>query len=367
MKPKFIISGGGTGGHIFPAVAIADELRRRYPEAEFLFIGALGRMEMEKVPEAGYRIIGLKISGLQRSLSLKNLSFPFKVIASMLKARKLLKQFKPDAVIGTGGYASGPTLRAAASLGFPTLILEQNSYAGVTNKLLGRKVDTICVAFEGMERFFPAERIVITGNPVRQQIVRSGNQRNEENYRFFSLDPARRTLLLVGGSLGARTINESFYSHLPELAAAGIQVLWQTGKSGFDQAKALADASGYPGVKVFSFIREMDKAYAVADLVVSRAGAIAISELCLLGKPAILVPSPNVAEDHQTRNAEALVKKSAAVLIRDTEAREILAESCIRLLDNPEQLRELAGNSKQLAKPDAVSAIANCVEQIMKQ
>ncbi len=367
MKPKFIISGGGTGGHIFPAVAIADELRRRYPEAEFLFVGALGRMEMEKVPEAGYKIIGLNISGLQRSLSLKNLSFPFKVIVSMLKARSLVKDFRPDAVIGTGGYASGPTLRAAASLGYPTLILEQNSYAGVTNKLLGRKVNRICVAFEGMERFFPADRIVITGNPVRQQIVLSGNQRNDENYRFFGLDPALRTLLLVGGSLGARTINESFYPHLPELAAAGIQVLWQTGKSGYDQAKAMADASGYAGVKVFSFIREMDKAYAVADLVVSRAGAIAISELCLLGKPAILVPSPNVAEDHQTRNAEALVQKEAALLIRDVEARETLAESCIQLLGDTARLQQLSGNIHQLAKPGAVAAIVDCVEQIMKK
>jgi len=367
VQPRFIISGGGTGGHIFPAIAIADELRLRFPDAVFMFVGAKGRMEMEKVPEAGYPIQGLWISGLQRSLSLKNLSFPFKVVSSILKARQIIREFKPDAVIGTGGYASGPMLRAAAGKGIPTLILEQNSYAGVTNKLLGRQVDRICVAFPGMERFFPADKIVVTGNPVRQKIVENGRMKSKEGFAFFGWNPEKFTLLDAGGSLGSRTINESIYPNIGLLADAGIQLIWQCGNAWYDKAKEKVDAMKNPAIMVFPFIREMEMAYSVADLVVSRAGAIAISELCLLGKPAILVPSPNVAEDHQTKNALALTSRNAARLIKDLDAPAMLVKDSIHLIKDKESLAEMALQIQKLASADAVQRIADCVIEIMRK
>ena len=310
---KFIVSGGGTGGHIFPAIAIANALKKRVPDAEFLFVGAKGRMEMEKVPAAGYTIEGLWISGLQRKVTWSNFAFPFKVISSLMKAKRILKKFHPDAAIGTGGYASGPMLRVAANAGVPTIIQEQNSFPGITNRVLSKKADLICVAYEGMEKYFPKEKIVFTGNPVRQDILNLEGKR-PRGQEMFGLDPNKTTVLVIGGSLGARTLNESIAAGLSLLAEKNIQIIWQTGKAFFETAKS--EAAKFSGRNFFvrDFITQMDYAYAAADVVVSRAGASSVSELTIVRKPSILVPSPNVAEDHQTKNAMALVNHQGRFL-----------------------------------------------------
>jgi UDP-N-acetylglucosamine--N-acetylmuramyl-(pentapeptide) pyrophosphoryl-undecaprenol N-acetylglucosamine transferase len=357
-NPKFIISGGGTGGHIFPAIAIADALKRKLPLSEILFVGAKGRMEMEKVPKAGYEIIGLWISGLQRRITTQNLLFPIKIMASMLKARSIIRSFKPDAVIGVGGYASGPTLRAAVAMGIPTIIQEQNSYPGITNKILAPKVNKICVAYEGMEKYFPKSRIVRTGNPVRSDIAIISEKRSEA-LSFFGLKNNTLTLLVIGGSLGAKTINESILNSLGLLSENGLQVIWQTGNAYIEKAEAAVKPFENKGLCSLAFITRMDLAYAAADIVVSRAGAIAISELCLVGKPSILVPSPNVAEDHQTKNALALVEKNAALLIKDIEAREKLGETIISLASNNQLKEKLSANICLLAFPEAAAHIAD--------
>jgi UDP-N-acetylglucosamine--N-acetylmuramyl-(pentapeptide) pyrophosphoryl-undecaprenol N-acetylglucosamine transferase len=368
MSPKtdktyrFIISGGGTGGHIYPAVAIANQLRVVHPQADILFVGAKGRMEMTRVPEAGYPIIGLTIAGLQRRVTLANLSFPFKVISSIRTARKIIRDFKPDAVVGVGGYASAPVLFAGTSLGVPSLIQEQNSYAGITNKLLSKRVDKICVAYEGMDAFFPAQKLVLTGNPVRQDIAQA-DDKGPEARAFFGLAPEKKTILVIGGSLGARTINQSTEVHLQRLVDAGYQLIWQTGKSYFTLAQAAAAPFAAQGVKAFDFIKRMDLAYAAADVVISRAGALSISELCLVGKPVILVPSPNVAEDHQTKNAMALVKAQAALLVKDAEAQTQLYDTALALLADPKKQRELSAHIRELARPNAAEAI---VDEILK-
>jgi UDP-N-acetylglucosamine--N-acetylmuramyl-(pentapeptide) pyrophosphoryl-undecaprenol N-acetylglucosamine transferase len=355
---RFIISGGGTGGHIYPAVAIANQIRSVHPQADILFVGAKGRMEMTRVPEAGYPIIG----GLQRRLTLANLSFPFKVISSIRAARRIIQDFKPDAVVGVGGYASAPVLFAGTSLGVPSLIQEQNSYAGITNKLLSKRVNKICVAYEGMESFFPAQKLVLTGNPVRQDIVQADDKR-AEGQAFFHLAADKKTILVIGGSLGARTINQSTLLHLQQLADAGYQLIWQTGKNYFSQAQDALASLAVPGMQAFDFIRRMDLAYAAADVVISRAGALSISELCLVGKPVILVPSPNVAEDHQTKNAMALVKAQAALLVKDADARDHLYEAALALLANAGQQRALAQNIRAFGRPNAAAAI---VDEILK-
>ena len=355
---KVIVSGGGTGGHIFPAISIANEIKAIVPHAEFLFVGAEGKMEMEKVPAAGYKIIGLWISGLQRKLTFSNLLFPFKVIASTIKARKIIQEFKPDIVIGTGGYASGPTLRAAVALGIPTLIQEQNSYPGITNKLLSKKVNLICVGYEGMEKFFPANKLKLTGNPVRQDLVQTESKK-EEAYSLFNLSREKKTILVIGGSLGARTINQAINSALPQIIQNNLQLIWQTGKSYFDTAKQHNISSEVNGIKIFEFISRMDLAYAAADLIISRAGASSVSELALVGKPCILVPSPNVAEDHQTKNAHALVNKQAAVLVKDADAMKNLIPTAIDLMNNSTMCEALRQNISQLAFKNASRDIAH--------
>jgi UDP-N-acetylglucosamine--N-acetylmuramyl-(pentapeptide) pyrophosphoryl-undecaprenol N-acetylglucosamine transferase len=357
-NPKFIISGGGTGGHIFPAIAIADALKRKLPQAEILFVGAKGRMEMEKVPSAGYQIIGLWISGLQRRITTQNILFPIKIVASLLKARSIIRSFRPDAVIGVGGYASGPTLRAAVAMGIPTIIQEQNSYPGITNKILASKVNKICVAYDGMDKYFPKSGIVITGNPVRRDIAMFSDKR-EEALSYFGLRKDSPIVLVIGGSLGARTINESILTSLNLFAGNGLQLIWQTGNSFAQKAKEAIMPYEVKGLRTHSFITRMDMAYAAADLIVSRAGAIAISELCLIGKPAILVPSPNVAEDHQTKNAMALVTNNAAILVKDSDARNTLGATIISLVKNNEQKEQLSTNIRQLAYPDAADHIAD--------
>jgi len=351
------MSGGGTGGHIFPAVAIANEIKRIVPNAEILFVGALGRMEMEKVPAAGYRIIGIPIAGLQRKLTLANFKLPYLIIKSLLKTAKIIREFEPHVVVGTGGYASGPLIRAATSKKIPALIQEQNSYAGITNKLLGKRVQKICVAYEGMEKFFDPAKIVLTGNPVRQDLRFIGGLR-EEAISYFDLDPSKRTLLVIGGSLGARTINEAVASGLKTLAQHNVQLVWQTGKTYY--AAASKQARDFNGRHLYAhaFISRMDLAYAVADLVISRAGASSVSELCNLGLPSILVPSPNVAEDHQTKNAMALVSKQAALLVRDDEARSTLIDSAIKLLGDEKRRETLSSNIATLAHPQAATIIA---------
>ncbi len=358
------MSGGGTGGHIFPAIAIANALKARVPDAEFLFVGAEGRMEMEKVPAAGYKIEGLWISGLQRKLTLANLSFPFKVISSLIKAKKILRNFKPDAVIGTGGYASGPMLRVASNAGIVTVIQEQNSFPGITNKILAGKVNRICVAYNGMERFFPKEKIVFTGNPVRQDIMNLQGKRARA-IEFFGLLEERKTLLIIGGSLGARTINQSIAAGLQAIVAAGYQVVWQTGKAFLPEAKKAAE--GLNNVFVSDFITKMDLAYAAADLVVSRAGASSVSELCLTGKASILVPSPNVAEDHQTKNAMALVDVNAAVLVKDVEAGSKLIKTVLDVFNDTDRVQELQINISKLATPNAAELIAGEILQLVEK
>lgn len=365
-KIKIILSGGGTGGHIFPAIAIANAIKAIKPEAEVLFIGAKGRMEMEKVPAAGYPITGLWISGLQRRLTLDNLSFPFKVISSLYNAWKIIRKFNPDIVIGTGGYASGPTLRIAAMLNIPTLIQEQNSFPGITNKMLAKKVDAICVAYEGMNKFFPAEKIKITGNPVRNEIVNNTTSK-EAALEHFGLNPTKKTVLVVGGSLGARTINSSVNSGLEHLVNSNLQLIWQTGKTYIQTAELAASKFSKNEVYVSAFIIEMDKAYAAADLVVSRAGAIAISELCVAGKPIILVPSPNVAEDHQTKNALSMVGQSAAIMIKDSDALQKLIPEIIQLSSDSSKINSLSDSIKHLAYPNAAQNIAQQALNLIKQ
>jgi UDP-N-acetylglucosamine--N-acetylmuramyl-(pentapeptide) pyrophosphoryl-undecaprenol N-acetylglucosamine transferase len=355
---KVILSGGGTGGHIFPAVAIANQIKKQVPDADILFVGALGRMEMEKVPAAGYKIIGLWISGLQRKLTLSNLSFPFKVISSLLKAKKILNDFKPDIVIGTGGYASGPMLRAATSKGIPTLIQEQNSYPGITNKILSKKVSKICVGYDGMEKFFPKEKIVLSGNPVRQDLQEVDSKR-DEGLRFFGLDGNKKIVLVVGGSLGAKGINEAMGKDLQLLADNNIQLLWQTGKIYIDTAKQQTSPFADKNIKAVDFITKMDLAYAIADCVISRAGAGAVSELCIIRKPCILVPLPTAAEDHQTKNAMSLVNKNAAVLVKDIEAKEKLVKEVVDLIKNENKQNELKQNIAKLALPNAAEIIVN--------
>jgi UDP-N-acetylglucosamine--N-acetylmuramyl-(pentapeptide) pyrophosphoryl-undecaprenol N-acetylglucosamine transferase len=359
---KFIISGGGTGGHIFPAVAIANELRRRLPDAEILFVGANGRMEMTRVPEAGYKIVGLDITGLQRRLTPQNLMFPVRVFRSVRKAGKLIEEFRPDAVVGVGGYASAPVLLAATSRAIPSLIQEQNSYAGLVNKLLAKRVNKICVAYDGMEKFFPADKLVLSGNPVRTEIA-SGDR--AEAQRFFGLDPNKQTLLVIGGSLGARTLNQATAAALTRLREAGIQLLWQTGKLYFPEAQQQADQVN--GLHALEFIQRMDLAYAAADVVISRAGALSVSELCLTGKASILVPSPNVAEDHQTKNALALVSKGAAVLITDEHAPARLYDEALRLLADPERQQQLSTRVRELARPNATVTIVDELLKLVKK
>lgn len=359
MQPKplrFIISGGGTGGHIFPAVAIANELRRRLPDAEILFVGANGRMEMTRVPEAGYKIVGLDITGLQRRLTPKNLLFPVRVFRSVRTAGKLIQEFKPDAVVGVGGYASAPVLLAATSRAIPSLIQEQNSYAGLVNKLLAKRVSKICVAYDGMEKFFPKAKLVLTGNPVRTEIAHGSRA---EALAFFGLNPDKPVLLVIGGSLGARTLNQATAAALPRLREAGVQLLWQTGKLYFPEAQQQTASYAADGLHALEFIQRMDLAYAAADVVVSRAGALSVSELCLTGKASILVPSPNVAEDHQTKNALALVGKGAAVLINDEHAPARLYDETLRLLADPQRQQQLSQRVRELAKPDATTTIVD--------
>ncbi len=363
---RVIISGGGTGGHIFPALAIANAIRKAYPLVHILFVGAEGRMEMQKVPEAGYEIIGLPIAGIQRSLSLKNLSLPYKLYKSLSRARKLMKSFQPQVVIGVGGYASGPTLFMAQRLGIPTLIQEQNSYAGLTNKWLAKNAATICVAYDGMERFFPKTKIVKTGNPIRSIISQSEITKSAAAL-FWRLDANKTTVLIIGGSLGARTINQSIAAGLQQLIEAGIQIIWQTGKAYFEQAKELTNTldSSKQQVLVFDFIKDMDQAYAVADIVVSRAGALSVSELSVVGKAAVLVPSPNVAEDHQTQNALALTSKNAAILVKDANAQQSLVNELMSLIHNVDQQAALSKNIKHLAIADADSRILQEIEKLI--
>lgn len=361
---KFIISGGGTGGHIFPAVSIANALRRRFPGCGILFVGASDRMEMEKVPAAGYKIVGLEIAGFDRRHLLRNISVLMKLRRSLAKAKSIIRDFKPDAVIGVGGYASGPTLKAAQRLGIPTVIQEQNSYAGVTNKLLAKKAARICVAYGGMERFFPAGKIVMTGNPVRKDLLDKGRDPREAR-RGFGLDPERPTVLVVGGSLGARTLNEAMQGALGRITDAGLQLIWQTGKSWGDRGQKAA--VGMKGVVVTNFIGDMARAYAAASLVVSRAGAGSISELELLGKPCILVPSPNVAEDHQTKNARALADRGAAVLVTDAEAPLKLVDTLIELASDKERLETMSREIRKLALPGADEKIVDIIEETIKK
>ncbi len=360
---KFIISGGGTGGHIFPAIAIAEALKRQDPNAEFLFIGANGRMEMEKVPKAGYKIEGLWISGFNRKQLWKNFALPFKILSSSMKAGRLIKQFKPDAVIGVGGYASWVALNVAGRRGLPTLIHEQNSFAGKSNQMLAKRANTVCVAYDNMERFFPKEKIVLTGNPIRQDILEANGKR-EEGFKHYGFDTKKKILFLTGGSLGARTLNESMALHLKSLVDAGIQVFWQAGKIYYEEFKPLAEK--FEGVKITAFVDRMDLAYAMADLVVARAGALTISELCQTGKAAILVPSPNVAEDHQTANAMSLVEKDAAVLVKDQVARQELVPKALELFSDDVALSGLQHNIKKLALPNAADDIAKELLKIIK-
>jgi len=361
---KFIISGGGTGGHIFPAIAIANALKKAEPNGEILFVGAEGRMEMEKVPNAGYKIIGLPIMGLQRKLTLKNLAFPFKLIRSLLKAKKVVKDFAPNAVVGVGGYASGPTLKAANSKGIPTIIQEQNSYPGITNKLLAKKAKLICVAYDNMENFFPKEKIKLTGNPVRQDITSLENIRSEA-LEYFKLDASKKTVLVIGGSLGALTINKAILASLEKFQEKDIQLIWQTGNGFKDKAKSAT--ANYSNTQSHAFITKMNYAYAVANVVISRAGALSISEICVTGKPSILVPSPNVAEDHQTKNAMALVSKNAALLVKDVDAEEALVSSALNLINDESKCNELRENLKPLAFKNAAESIANEIIKIAKQ
>ncbi len=363
---RVIISGGGTGGHIFPAVAIANEIKHKYPDVKILFVGAEGKMEMEKIPKEGYEIIGLPIRGLQRKLTLANLSFPFKLWASLRKAKKIIKTFQPQIAIGVGGYASAATLRVAAKKSVPTLIQEQNSYPGITNKWLAPKAKKICVAYPGMEKYFPAEKIVLTGNPIRKNVVEIEGKR-KEGFEKFGLNEDKKTILVIGGSLGAGTINQSFKNKIDLLLEHDIQVIWQCGKFYISDLKKFTDEMNNKNIYLSDFIYEMDLAYACADIIVSRAGAISISELCLIKKPTILVPSPNVAEDHQTKNAKALTDINAAVLIKDSNADNELIPTLLDIINDENQKAELAKNIAQLGIDNAAERIVNEIENILKE
>ena len=355
---RVIISGGGTGGHIFPAVSIANAIKAQRPDAKILFVGAIGRMEMQRVPAAGYEIKGLPICGFDRKNLLKNIKVLYKIWKSQRMAKQIIREFKPQVAVGVGGYASGPTLNKAAAMGIPCLIQEQNSYAGVTNKLLAKKAEKICVAYEGMERFFPAEKIILTGNPVRQALLDATISR-EEAIKAQALDPAKKTILLVGGSLGARTINESVLQHLDLVRSSNVQFIWQTGKYYSAEIAKRLQGMEIPNLKVTDFITDMGVAYRAADLVISRAGASSISEFCLIGKPVILVPSPNVAEDHQTKNALALSTKDAAIYVKDSEAPSTLLELAVKTVNDEARLKSLSENILKLALPDSAKIIAD--------
>ncbi|MBO5016726.1 MAG: undecaprenyldiphospho-muramoylpentapeptide beta-N-acetylglucosaminyltransferase [Bacteroidaceae bacterium] len=364
---RIIISGGGTGGHIFPAVSIANAIKEMLPETEILFVGAEGRMEMQRVPAAGYPIKGLPVAGFDRKNLFKNIPVLIKLFKSQRMARKIIKSFRPHAAVGVGGYASGPTLKVAGSMGIPTLLQEQNSYAGVTNKLLAKQAEKICVAYEGMERFFDKEKIILTGNPVRQGL-RSPSIGHQEAVRSFGLDPDKKTVLILGGSLGARTINQCLMQNLDKVKNSGIQFIWQTGKIYIEEARSVvAQAGELPMLHVTDFISDMATAYSAADLIISRAGAGSISEFCLLGKPVILVPSPNVAEDHQTKNALALVNKNAALYVKDAEAKDLLIDKAIETVNHPELLKNLSKNISKLAFTDSANVIAKEVIKLAEQ
>lgn len=362
---RVIVSGGGTGGHIFPAVSIANAIKKQHPEAEILFVGAEGRMEMQRVPAAGYKIVGLPVRGLIRPLwSPKNIGVMIDFMKSRSQVKKIIKEFNPHVAVGVGGYASAPTLNAAYAMGVPCLIQEQNSYAGVTNKSLAKKAEKVCVAYSGMERFFPADKIIMTGNPVRQNLL-DAKISKEEAVKSFNLDPAKRTVLIIGGSLGARTVNESVLSHLEEIRQSGVQFIWQTGKFySAEISQTLSKVDKLDNLHVTDFISNMDAAYAAADIVISRAGASSISELCLLGKPCVLVPSPNVAEDHQTKNAMALSTKDAAIFVADKEAREKLIGVALKTVCDDVKLKSLSENVLKLAFHDSADIIADEVYKL---
>jgi len=364
-KLKVIISGGGTGGHIFPALAIAKAIENKVKDVEFLFVGAEDRMEMEKIPAAGYKIVGLWISGLQRNFSKRNLLFPFKVVSSLLKARKIVKQFKPDLAIGTGGYASGPLLFAAANKGVPSLIQEQNSYPGITNKILSKYVQKVCVAYDDMERFFGKEKLIITGNPIREDIL-GFDTKVKQGRELFSVDASRPTVLVVGGSLGARTINNAIAENIEAFKLAEVNLIWQTGISFQDKSQEIIKGVNVPGIQAHTFIKKMDLAYAAADVIVSRAGAIAISELCCVCKPIILVPSPNVSENHQYKNAQSLVNKNAALLVEDKDASRKLVSTLLDLVKDSSLQGSLSSNIKQLAVKNAADEIAKIALHLIK-
>ncbi len=363
---RIIISGGGTGGHVFPAIAIADAIKKIRPDAELLFVGAEGKLEMEKVPAAGYQIEGLWISGFQRKLTLQNLLFPFKLIASSLKARQIVRRFRPDVVVGVGGYASGPVMNAAGAAGIPMVLQEQNGFPGVTNWILAKKAAKICVAYDGMDRFFPKEKIVLTGNPVRSEVFQNLEGKRNEGLDYFQLDKSKKTIFVFGGSGGARSLNEALATNTALLRErSDVQVLWQIGKF-YADSYGQCDTAKLPNVQARPFIDRMDLAYAAADLVIGRAGALSISEMCLVGKPAILVPSPNVTEDHQTKNALALVEKQAALMVKDVEAKERLLWTALEVLANVELGKRLGENIKQLAKPNAAEEIAKVILKLIK-
>lgn len=359
-----MLSGGGTGGHIFPAVSIANELKLRFPESKFLFVGAKDKMEMEKVPEAGYNIEGLWISGIQRKLTIDNLSFPFKLVSSLFKSWKLIKSFKPDVVIGTGGFASGPLLYVASKKGIPTIIQEQNSYPGITNKLLAKSVDKICVGFDGLDRFFPKSKIVLTGNPIRQDLVESTSSKKDA-LEYFGLKKEKKTILVLGGSLGARAINVQVSKILNWVKENDYQLIWQTGKLYIDDYLYLKEEIDYDGIKIQAFIGRMDLAYEIADVIMTRSGAGTISELCVVGKPAVFVPSPNVAEDHQTYNAKSLYNKEAAILIPEKKMENELVLELEKLLTNEELRNKISENIKSLAKPNASKDIVDVIEKLL--
>ena len=367
QHPKVIISGGGTGGHIFPAIAIADALKKRYPKAEILFIGAKNRMEMDRVPKAGYPIEGLWISGFKRELSLDNLSFPFKLVSSMINARKILKRFKPDVVIGVGGFASGPTMKTAASMGIPIVIQEQNSYPGITNKIVAKKAAKICVAYDNMEQWFPKDKIVLTGNPLRNNIVPM-NDRRDEGVAFFGLDPKKKTILLVGGSQGALGINKGISAQLASFKENDYQLIWQTGSHYYDKAIQEVEENGLQDrVKCTVFIDRMDLAYAAADVVISRAGAMSISELSLLNKAVLFVPLPTAAEDHQTKNAMSLVDANAAMIVKNSDTEQELLPAVFGLLGNVDKQNEMKDNIAKFARPNAAEDIVDQIEKILSK
>ncbi|RKR09335.1 UDP-N-acetylglucosamine-N-acetylmuramylpentapeptide N-acetylglucosamine transferase [Flavobacterium sp. 90] len=359
-KYKFILSGGGTGGHIYPAIAIANELKLQFPDAEFLFVGARDKMEMQKVPQAGYEIKGLWIAGLQRKLTLQNLMFPLKLATSLLESRRIIKQFKPNVVIGTGGFASGPLLQAAGSAGIPTIVQEQNSFPGITNKLLSKKANAICVAYENLERFFPKEKIVLTGNPVRQDLIDIESKRDEA-IAFYGLDPNKKTLLVLGGSLGARRINQLIEKELQNMLSQDVQIIWQCGKLYFEDYKK----HNQQNVRVVDFIERMDFVYAAADVIISRAGASSVSELCIVGKPVIFIPSPNVAEDHQTKNAQAIVDAKGAILLKESELENEFSIVFEALLKDQGKQKQLSDNIKKLAMPNATKVIVDQIKKLL--